>query len=568
VTVELKDRDGNVIGKIITAGDGFYVFTGLEQGNYTVVKTDPAGFNPTNSSVVKVTVGDGGSGTANFGNRLVGTISGIVFDDINNNKVQDRWERGIPGVTVELLNADGGVIATAITAGDGSYIFTDVPAGNYTVRESDLPEFVSTTENRVAVSVPNKGSGSANFGDRLFRSTVPGTVSGYVFNDRNGNGVRDAGEEGIPGVTVELRDSQGKVVATAITSCDGKYLFADVSEGSYTVWEKDPQGYVSVTPNTVSVTVKAGGVATADFGDRQGCTMPIRLDAEKVAVDLNDGNPEPGDVIEYQIDITNTGLVRASGLIFTDSAPRYTRMVGGSLTTTQGTITRESPIVIKIGDIEPGDTVSIDFRVTIYEGTQDGMMIINQGAITGDNGIALFTDDPMTPDFYDPTMLVVGKSLYGYEPPIAYKTVSGNRPVLEWEMVWINKDNTDGILVHIEDPVPDNVSFVEGSLRADYGNFWYDKERNTIVWEGIIPGNGGTVKIWYETAVPDDVNHVENQACAVWDRNGNGDWKDEAALSSERILVCTDNPDSSVSGDATGWTAPEPQDWERLMKPF
>ncbi|OQX25392.1 MAG: hypothetical protein BWK80_15790, partial [Desulfobacteraceae bacterium IS3] len=289
------------------------------------------------------------------------------------------------------------------------------------------PDFAPVSSADVAVNVPANGAAVASFGNLR-----AGTVSGTVFNDLNGNGIQDAGEGGISGVTLELRDSRGNLVATAVTGNDGAYLFAGIAAGDYSVVKQNPQGSTSTTADKLSLAVKAGGEAVADFGECVGCeTEPLE-----------------------------------------------------------------------------------------------------------------------------------------YEPPLAYKTVSGDRPTLEWGMTWTNRDNSEGILVHIEVPIPDELTYIEGSLGAEYGNFWYDKERNTIVWEGIIPGNGGTVKIWYETAVPDDVNHVENQACAVWDRNGNGDWKDEAALSSERILVCTDNPDSSVSGDATGWTAPEPQDWERLMKPF
>ncbi len=44
--------------------------------------------------------------------------------------------------------------------------------------ETDPSGFVTTTANRVAVSVPPGGSATANFGDQQ-----RGTVSGVVFND-------------------------------------------------------------------------------------------------------------------------------------------------------------------------------------------------------------------------------------------------------------------------------------------------------------------------------------------------------------------------------------------------
>lgn len=68
-----------------------------------------------------------------------GNITGIKFNDLNGNGVQDPGEPGVPGVTMYLdLNGNGqwdpGEPKT-VTAADGSYSFHGVFAGNYTVRE-------------------------------------------------------------------------------------------------------------------------------------------------------------------------------------------------------------------------------------------------------------------------------------------------------------------------------------------------------------------------------------------------------------------------------------------------
>jgi serine-aspartate repeat-containing protein C/D/E len=47
----------------------------------------------------------------------------------------------------------------------------------------------------------------------------------------------------LAGVTVELRDGSGRVVASTQTDSQGKYRFADLAPGSYTVWEHQPAGY-------------------------------------------------------------------------------------------------------------------------------------------------------------------------------------------------------------------------------------------------------------------------------------------------------------------------------------
>ena len=68
-----------------------------------------------------------------------GAVTGVKFNDLNGNGVQDPGEPGVPGVTMYLdLNGNGqpdpGEPKT-LTQSDGSYVFKGVFAGNYVVRE-------------------------------------------------------------------------------------------------------------------------------------------------------------------------------------------------------------------------------------------------------------------------------------------------------------------------------------------------------------------------------------------------------------------------------------------------
>jgi hypothetical protein len=65
----------------------------------------------------------------------------------------------------------------------------------------------SATENHLTFNVPQ-----AHLGD-------------FVWEDSNGNGVQDSGEAGLADVTVELKDTDGHVVATTTTDASGKYHF-------------------------------------------------------------------------------------------------------------------------------------------------------------------------------------------------------------------------------------------------------------------------------------------------------------------------------------------------------
>jgi alpha-glucoside transport system permease protein len=65
----------------------------------------------------------------------------------------------------------------------------------------------------------------------------PGEITGVVWRDFTPGGGKpgqvDKGELGLPGVTVELRDSAGKVVKSARAGPDGSFDFAGVAAGSY-----------------------------------------------------------------------------------------------------------------------------------------------------------------------------------------------------------------------------------------------------------------------------------------------------------------------------------------------
>jgi hypothetical protein len=115
------------------------------------------------------------------------------------------------------------------------------------------------------VTTGQAGTVVAESGDPL---TAPGSaLCGTKFGDVNGDGVRDSGELGLGGWTIQLLDAAGNVVATTITgtgnaaSPAGRFCFNNVKDGSYTVREVAQAGWVQtfpIAPGTYSVTVGAG----------------------------------------------------------------------------------------------------------------------------------------------------------------------------------------------------------------------------------------------------------------------------------------------------------------------
>jgi hypothetical protein len=76
-------------------------------------------------------------------------------------------------------------------------------------------------------------------------------VGDVIWDDHDGNGVRDGGELGIAGVVVTLYDGAGRVVETAVSRNDGSYRFDGIPSGDYRVGVSNlPEGYL-FTANAV-----------------------------------------------------------------------------------------------------------------------------------------------------------------------------------------------------------------------------------------------------------------------------------------------------------------------------
>lgn len=96
-----------------------------------------------------------------------------------------------------------------------------------------------------------------------------GSIGGMVWHDLNGDGQRDAGEPPLAGVLVSLFDRETRFLDSRITNSLGQYYFGPLPAGRYRVVETDPAGYISTTPNEVTVDLGPYQRLSVNFGDRQ-----------------------------------------------------------------------------------------------------------------------------------------------------------------------------------------------------------------------------------------------------------------------------------------------------------
>jgi len=294
VAVRLLDTAGNVIATTTTGTGGTYSFAGVAPGTYQVEFVPPAGNRltlqdqgtneavdsdaaPATGRTAAFTVASGGTvtnlGAGVYVPAAIGGPSDFVFTDGNANGIRDAGDAGLAGVTVRLIDAAGATVASTVTASDGTYGFSDLAPGRYYVEfvapsggvfsprnqgtDASLNSDAFQGTGRTPLLTLNSGTVLGNIGAGLYQPVTVGGATSYVFADTNGNGVRDAGEAGVAGVTVRLIAADGSIASRAVTGSDGSYGLGNVAPGQYQVLFVKPAG-------TAFSPADRGGDDTAD----------------------------------------------------------------------------------------------------------------------------------------------------------------------------------------------------------------------------------------------------------------------------------------------------------------
>uniref|UniRef100_UPI00101D0243 SdrD B-like domain-containing protein n=1 Tax=Candidatus Oscillochloris fontis TaxID=2496868 RepID=UPI00101D0243 len=208
--------------------------------------------------------------TLDFG--LIGgaALGNRVWFDTDSDGVQDVGELGVAGITVELLNDVGTVLKTTTTNADGIYGFADLAPGDYRVRFSDLPSghtftSLNSGSDTGLDSDANPGTGTTVLTTLVLNETDLSWDAGLVaalsslgnraWDDLDRDGIQDAGEPGINGVTASLYRADGTFVTSTVTANvageDGIYGFSNLPPGDYyVVFSNPPAGYAISPINT------------------------------------------------------------------------------------------------------------------------------------------------------------------------------------------------------------------------------------------------------------------------------------------------------------------------------
>ncbi len=266
---------------LLTAGEpsrttdaaGQYSFLNLAAGNYKVIQQLPLGWEPALGSddSVSVNVTADSVNTVDFANVFTAaiSISGDVWEDLDGNGNRSLDEPGLLGWTVYVdTNNDAALTAgepSAITDAVGNYSLTGLTHGNYNIRQVLQTGFTPTdpVSGFYFQTLRNGDTISGiDFGNRARTDAV---ISGRVYKDADGDGVRDASEPGLAGITVYLDANDSGTLdlgePSMVTLADqfftptvdetGTYSFTHLVHGTYHVREIVPPE-LSATPATES----------------------------------------------------------------------------------------------------------------------------------------------------------------------------------------------------------------------------------------------------------------------------------------------------------------------------
>jgi LPXTG-motif cell wall-anchored protein len=189
-----------------------------------------------------------------------GSVHGIVWFDRNHNAAFDGSEWVLPGVTVTLdqpvgvsrvaaASSDSQVIAqasptpprTAVTAADGSYTFTGLPAGDYRVTAAAAIngfDYTSDTDGaadwKVAVNVVAKATSVADFA-----GLGHGTLAGQVFEQGTKAGIARATVQCVWSGYDDVLGNADDVVLSVTADDAGSFDMAGVPYGYFSCDGRD-----------------------------------------------------------------------------------------------------------------------------------------------------------------------------------------------------------------------------------------------------------------------------------------------------------------------------------------
>ncbi len=313
-------------------------------------------------------------------------LGDFVWNDVNQNGIQDAGEAGIDAVRVELYKHTGAqagpdptkdtYVDFTLTSGGGKYLFSSLAAGEYYAVFFPPPTYLISpaargsdrTVDSDGTSTTVKGfpaaitpivtlvSGDVNLyiDQGIYQPTTKiNAVGNYVWNDVNADGIQnEPASSGLNGIAVQVYNSANSLLGSTTTTNDingnpGYYLFDGLPNGTYYLKFTLPSGNTFTTKNAAGSTASTDSDASTLSGSL-GKTTTFTLTGGQydstwdAGLNLPTGPMSLGDYVwldtngNGQVDTGETGIngVKVNLYKDSDSSGTYTPGIDQFVATT------------------------------------------------------------------------------------------------------------------------------------------------------------------------------------------------------------------------------------------
>lgn len=247
-------------------------------------------------------------------------VGDFVWEDSNNNGIQDSGEIGIEEVEITITSDNGLVSKTVMSDADGAYQIADLPAGHYRIC-AVLPSGFHFAKANVGSDLLDSDIGNdgcteffdftsgGTFNDLDVGLTKNGSIEGVAFVDLKGNGIIDANDPGLDDIVVNLHDASGQLIrsttTTTVDEISGVFEFNNLQATDYYLVFEFPEEYNITSPDSGPDEIDSD--ITGAFGI--GSTDIFALPSGAIVTHVNGGAYLPASIGDrVWMDINEDGI--------------------------------------------------------------------------------------------------------------------------------------------------------------------------------------------------------------------------------------------------------------------